>query len=943
MGEKRKKPASKAGPPRRSPKKISYLYDQAVPAAFLFHGILPSVRPGNKPTVRVTDHPNFSPFVIHLNAPSLAPSAIIEEQSRLVRLNFLVPEAELRRASLLPDLAPDALTLRETDLAGQLGEEDLTGALRVSAPTAIPQIALPTLAEIRRAFVDFQTAYPMHEPPAEVFDLRRLIPERPALVAFDAVPSAAAALASHFDLPEAEDEADESEVVTLDDLRAFAELTAALESDAPSAPRAAAKSPKPSRVLARLADAYRAIRNWNPPKISFTLPRLVVFELPDGWHRALAAFVLVSFAFVLPLHAMGTLQDLRSAAGDIRTSGLSAFNDLRAAAGEVLTRDPSGAAATFSQAQMQFSSAQSTLDHLSSTSSLLLSTWPSTHASYQAGKDLVAAGSDFAEAGKRLSQGLAGLDTPATNPTAKLAVLSSYLTSALPLLEDANTHISRVDPSVVPEDEHDMFTSMQNSLPEFVSSIKDVNDFSTTLATLLGADQPRRYLLLFQNNTELRPTGGFLGSFAVLDVHHGSIENVDIPGGGTYDLQGSLRDYVIAPEALRLLNARWEFQDANWFVDFPTSARHVMDFYGEAGGPSVDGVIAVNATFLSSLLNVLGPVDMPAYGQTIDAENFIFNTEKIVEQDYKQYATVTDRTVDAPKAFIGDLATTLIARANTLDRDQILDLLDHVDRGLSQKDIQVYLADNATEKTILARGWGGEVKQTSGDSLLIVDTNLGGGKTDGVISEDAHLAVDIQSDGSIIDTLTLSRTHHGLANELFTGVNNVDYLRVYVPQGSTLLHADGFTIPDQSLFEMPDPTWRADADVQDVESKEQVDPGSLTVISDEFGKTVFGNWVQTKPGSTSTVTFRYKLPFSVQMLARDPSLLDQLKASIGLDPMETYTLTAQRQSGVLDRTIHVAVTAPPTLKTVWRSQEGDTVDLTQKTDDFYSLLFESNR
>jgi hypothetical protein len=444
--------------------------------------------------------------------------------------------------------------------------------------------------------------------------------------------------------------------------------------------------------------------------------------------------------------------------------------------------------------------------------------------------------------------------------------------------------------------------------------MQEFTEFSDMAATVLGGDGAMRYLVLFQNNTELRATGGFLGSFAEIDVKDGVITKMDVPGGGSYDLQGSLKDYLVAPEPLRLLSARWEFQDANWFPDFPTTARQASDMYIAAGGPTVDGVIAINATYVSDLLALVGPIDMPEYGRTISDDNFLEETQKIVELEY-------DRNVNKPKAFIGDLAPRVLKRLMDGTPQDFFAVLDHVNRGLSSRDIQLYFQDDTLERRVLDLGWGGELKQTTGDYLMVVDTNLGGGKTDGVIEEQVDVLVKADDIGHLINTVTVSRTHHGEPGTLFTGANNVNYLRLYVPKGSELIASDGFNPPDVGLFELPEPTWLEDDDLLFSIESTTIDPLSGTTVYEEAGKTVFGNWIQTRPGTTSTVTFTYRLPFTLARFSETPNALARLKNAFGMTETEAYTLTLQKQSGVTKRNTQITFQLPAKWSTLWRSNE----------------------
>ena len=71
------------------------------------------------------------------------------------------------------------------------------------------------------------------------------------------------------------------------------------------------------------------------------------------------------------------------------------------------------------------------------------------------------------------------------------------------------------------------------------------------------------------------------------------------------------------------MSAVWTMHDANWFPNFPTSAEKVSWFYEKTGGRTVDGVIAITPELLRDLLAITGPIDMPEYDKTINADNFI--------------------------------------------------------------------------------------------------------------------------------------------------------------------------------------------------------------------------------------------------------------------------------------------------------------------------------
>ncbi|MBU4453191.1 DUF4012 domain-containing protein, partial [Patescibacteria group bacterium] len=456
-----------------------------------------------------------------------------------------------------------------------------------------------------------------------------------------------------------------------------------------------------------------------------------------------------------------------------------------------------------------------------------------------------------------------------------------------------------------------------------------------------GNQEKMRYLLVFQNNTELRATGGFIGSFAQIDVLDGEITNIDIPGGGSYDVQGQLSEFVAPPQPLSLLNDRWEFHDANWFPDFPSSAQKLIWFYQKAGGPTVDGVIAINATLMPQLLEITGPIAMPEYGRTITSENFLFETQKIVEYEYASYQDDGDREQDAPKQFIGDLAPKVLEILKQADPETLLKVIDLLSASLTQKDVLMYMEDNQLQSDIETLNWSGSLKNTQGDYLMVVDSNLGGGKTDTVIKQGVNLDVEIQEDGSIINTVTITKEHTGMSSALFEGVNNVDYVRLYVPEGSEFIQANGFEIPDESLFEQADTPLSSDTDMLLWTANFAKDPISQTDIWDEQGKTVFGNWIQTKPGETEVATFTYKLPWKFEQT--NDSIFQKAKSYIGLKNLNEYSIFIQKQPGVVTRTTTIRVFNATNQKVIWTSQNdlfSSGTEFNNDQDRVLSALFE---
>jgi hypothetical protein len=310
---------------------------------------------------------------------------------------------------------------------------------------------------------------------------------------------------------------------------------------------------------------------------------------------------------------------------------------------------------------------------------------------------------------------------------------------------------------------------------------------------------------------------------------------------------------------------------------------------------------------------------MPEYGKVIDKSNFLIETQKSVELEY-------DKQANTPKKFVGDLVEAVRGRMKTFTSEDWLKVAALASDSLQSKDIQVALMDPEQEKVAERFGWSGQLKETPGDSLALIEANIAGQKTDGVISETTKVGIAIQPDGSIIDTVTLTRTHNGQKGELFRGVRNVSYLRTYIPKGSELLTASGFNAPAKNLFKKPDEEYLPDPDVSAVEQLE-VDGAGGTTVSQEGSRTVIGGWMQLDPGETQTITLSYRLPFTTSDLERT------IQASPNADSPHTsaaYLMLLTSQSGKSNRELTASLTYPKAWKNVW-SHGFDGTTLSTKT------------
>ncbi|MAF80675.1 hypothetical protein CL628_01540, partial [bacterium] len=409
----------------------------------------------------------------------------------------------------------------------------------------------------------------------------------------------------------------------------------------------------------------------------------------------------------------------------------------------------------------------------------------------------------------------------------------------------------------------------------------------------------REYLLVFQNNHELRATGGFIGSIGLVHVDRGVLEDIDVQT--VYDPDGQLKEFIAPPDPLTPITDRWYLRDANWFIDYTVSARKIADFFEQEGGSTVDGVIALTPDVLQGMLEITGPIEMPTYDVTVTADNFAAVTQEQVTYFY-------DKELNRPKQFLADLTPILLNRVLASEGRDPLAVLGIFTRLLQEKDMLVWLRDEDEAARIARLGWDGALPEEHPGLLSVINSNIGGHKSDQFVDQEIDYRTSVQGDGVVEATVTIRRTHNGpteaLPLEYPDGENpaykdNVIYQRVLVPAGATLLEARGFTpaadVPRHTFEQLP-VELVADPDVAEWQRTQQAH-SSGTVVGREAGYQTLANWTITKPGETTILFYRYRLATKVA-------------APNFVDPAKTFSVYVAKQPGDARSTLRVEMRLP---------------------------------
>ncbi len=431
-----------------------------------------------------------------------------------------------------------------------------------------------------------------------------------------------------------------------------------------------------------------------------------------------------------------------------------------------------------------------------------------------------------------------------------VADLQKAVKESLSNVSEAKVLLNNADLSAVPESKRALVASVRDRLPAAENYLKKAVTGTEALAVILGAQGKHTYMLLFENNSELRPSGGFPGSFALVTFENGHMISMRVDD--VYNVDGQLKERIIPPPELQHITPILGMRDAGWFADFAVSARRFMSYYRKDTTEIVDGVIAVTPDVIAKMLDVVGPIPMPEYGVVLNGDNFLAQVQDVVE--YRG-----DRS--QPKKILKDFQPLFLKKLQTQDKEQWYHLSAIVLAAVRSKHLLAYFDDQKPQQLVESFNAGGRmVLDADSDFLNVTFVNVKGFKTDAVT--DNEFMLDVALDGATAShTLAITRTHRGAErSEPFYTKDNTAYIRVYAPAGSLLRHVEG----DSVVQRKPLLDYSASGYVNDPEilalQASLIHPLEGIDQFEEAGATVFGFWLVVKPGESKTVTVQYDTP-----------------------------------------------------------------------------------
>ncbi len=351
--------------------------------------------------------------------------------------------------------------------------------------------------------------------------------------------------------------------------------------------------------------------------------------------------------------------------------------------------------------------------------------------------------------------------------------------------------------------------------------------FFWKMPSMLGFFGRTNYLMLIQNNSESRPTGGFITAYGELSFLFG-VPSITIKD--SYDINPPEK-LIEPPYPLNELLEKdifykgFVFRDANWSPDFPTSVKNIVALYNEGYQEikEFDGVIAVNLSIIEKLLSLFKEIKVGE--ESFDSKNFFHKTQFYSKNIDLHSVEELGKRKNIMKEFVPIFIKKLLKSPSKYS--EVIQMLEEF---LDTKDIQLNFTKKSYQKIAEEKGWAGKFEPKTEDFIHINIANIGGRKGDRYILPTYNYTVlfDENNQGKVNLDIEF---HYQATQGLYTDFYQA-YIRTYVPKRISELKKWG---DNKSEFKVEE---------------------DLDVIS-------IGTLINIWPGETKELHFSYNLPADI--------------------------------------------------------------------------------
>lgn len=360
-------------------------------------------------------------------------------------------------------------------------------------------------------------------------------------------------------------------------------------------------------------------------------------------------------------------------------------------------------------------------------------------------------------------------------------------------------------------------------IKDLVTSIhkitKDGQPILSKTAWLLGKDKPRNYFMIFQNDAELRPTGGFWTAYAIIKIDKGKI--TPVISDDIYSLDARFNSKIPAPRPIKSYHINvpyFNLRDMNISPDFPTSIQLFLENYNKIAPTknNIDAVIAIDTQVLVDMVKVLGRIGVSGYGNfSADPDKRCDGCPQIIYQlewiaGRPRNYIETDR-----KGFLGPLMNSLLSNAMGSEKEKIGPLISSMLKDINEKHMLFYFIDPELQKAGELANISGKINTSTSDYFALIDSNMSSAKTNLFLKQKIKHEI-ITSNNKVEHKFTITYTNPSKASNCNLEKGDLclnapkyrDWFRFYLPKGSKLIKMTGSEIEalqyeelDKQVFE----------------------------------------------------------------------------------------------------------------------------------------------
>ena len=353
---------------------------------------------------------------------------------------------------------------------------------------------------------------------------------------------------------------------------------------------------------------------------------------------------------------------------------------------------------------------------------------------------------------------------------------------------------------------NNFFDKIKKQLIEQADNIQKAKKVIEYFQKTISQEKISKYVIFFANNMELRPGGGFLGSFGVIEIGNYNVGDIKIYD--IYDADGQLTVHLDPPKPIAeyLSVPHWFFRDSNFSPDFFTNYQKALFFLEkEMKMTDFSGGILLTTTAIENILYAFKDLYLPDFNEYINAKNFYLKTQLNVEKKFFPGSI-------QKKTFLSSIARQI---KNNFDTVDIKNLLFQVKKSLDEKQMTVFFEDQNFQSLFDSNFWSGRIISPKcslstdciTDYIFPYDANLGANKANFFINRFVNLKIKVDAQGKISHILSLQYKNDS-PSEIFPTGYYRNYFQVLLPLNSTLTQITKDGVQVEKIDQIDDPQYK---------------------------------------------------------------------------------------------------------------------------------------